>query len=64
MLIAAAACEMHPAAVIKGAELRGDARGAARPTRSGRAADGVTARAGDRGCDGAPCSTGERAVPA
>ena len=39
MLIAAAACEMHPAAVIKGAELRSTARArwTRRPSRGGAA---------------------------
>jgi 2-hydroxychromene-2-carboxylate isomerase len=41
VLIAAAACEMHPAAVVKGAELRGTRDRLARATEQARAA-GVT----------------------
>jgi 2-hydroxychromene-2-carboxylate isomerase len=41
VLIAAAACEMHPAAVVKGAELRGTRERLARATEEARSA-GVT----------------------
>jgi 2-hydroxychromene-2-carboxylate isomerase len=38
VLIAAAACEMHPAAVVRGAEMRGTAERLARATEEARAA--------------------------
>ncbi len=47
VLIAAAACEMHPTAVIKGAELAARASGSRRRRSEARAA-GVTDAPGDR----------------
>ena len=51
VLIAAAACEMHPAAVVKGAELRGTAQRLRTATEAARAAgvlDVPAVRFGDR----------------
>ena len=47
VLIAAAACEMHPTAVLKGAGLRSVSASLARAGRAGAAGGGVSA-AGDR----------------
>jgi 2-hydroxychromene-2-carboxylate isomerase len=61
VLIAAAACEMHPAALVKGAELRGTREALAANTERARA-DGVTAVPAIW-VDGGLLE-GERAVPA
>jgi 2-hydroxychromene-2-carboxylate isomerase len=61
VLIAAAACEMHPAALVKGAELRGTREALAANTERARA-DGV--RTLPAVWVGGRVLEGERAIPA
>ena len=61
VLIAAAACEMHPAALVKGAELRGTKEALAKNTERARA-DGV--RTLPAVWVGGRVLEGERAIPA